>query len=357
MYKLLTPQNGEDRSFASAYAVNILKEITEYLGGKELVIPIKKYGNAIVKVDNGSLTERFLRILSDENQLIDYLCYGFKEQLQIIKKLKEYAYPNDKIFNRLGMTAYRKYYNGVSIDHFNEIMYDIFVTKIYDSEDDVFDKASFVHNSGLRVCPYCGKEWIMSTNRTKRQIDHFLPKRKYPFFALNFYNLIPSCDLCNENPNKGQKDPLDNNKYGLIYNPYIFKDTNIRFSFWMDKENLFNDDNFHLLLGYKTSEEQKGYDEFFDMSDRYEKHNVETANVVRVFMKRKASSFYQGFNIDDNWLNHMYNDLFAYDANNAIPSQQMLFKMKNDIFCQLTGIRKEEDFYTKRMAGRTETLR
>ena len=43
MYKLLTPQNGEDRSFASAYAVNILKEITEYLGGKELVIPIKKY--------------------------------------------------------------------------------------------------------------------------------------------------------------------------------------------------------------------------------------------------------------------------------------------------------------------------
>ena len=88
MYKLLTPQNGEDRSFASAYAVNILKEITEYLGGKELVIPIKKYGNAIVKVDNGSLTERFLRILSDENQLIDYLCYGFKEQLQIIKKLK-----------------------------------------------------------------------------------------------------------------------------------------------------------------------------------------------------------------------------------------------------------------------------
>ena len=53
----------------------------------------------------------------------------------------------------------------------------------------------------------------------------------------------------------------------------------------------------------------------------------------------------------------MYNDLFAYDANNAIPSQQMLFRMKNDIFCQLTGIRKEEEFYTKRMAGRTETLR
>ena len=178
MYKLLTPQNGEDRSFASAYAVNILKEITEYLGGKELVIPIKNYGNAIVKVENGSLTERFLRKLSDENQLMDYLCYGCKEQLQIIKKLKGCSYPDDKIFKRLGVTAYRKYYNGVSIDHFNEIMYDIFVTKIYDSEDGIFDKASFVHNSGLRVCPYCGKEWIVATNRTKRQIDHFLPKRK-----------------------------------------------------------------------------------------------------------------------------------------------------------------------------------
>ena len=34
--------------------------------------------------------------------------------------------------------------------------------------------------------------------KSKKQIDHFFPKRKYPFLALCYYNLIPSCDICNE---------------------------------------------------------------------------------------------------------------------------------------------------------------
>jgi len=69
-------------------------------------------------------------------------------------------------------------------------------TKLYKASD-------LLLNTGITVCPYCNRTFIQSIKRTngktKRtcQLDHFLPKDRYPYFALSFYNLIPSCSACN----------------------------------------------------------------------------------------------------------------------------------------------------------------
>lgn len=51
------------------------------------------------------------------------------------------------------------------------------------------------------VCPYCNRQHTTTirtkTKRTRPQFDHFLNKGTYPYFALSFYNLIPSCSTCN----------------------------------------------------------------------------------------------------------------------------------------------------------------
>ena len=39
-------------------------------------------------------------------------------------------------------------------------------------------------------CPYCGQ-------RTVKTLDHYLPKSKYPTYAVTPYNLVPSCSDCN----------------------------------------------------------------------------------------------------------------------------------------------------------------
>lgn len=54
----------------------------------------------------------------------------------------------------------------------------------------------------IDVCPYCNKNYtyiIMNKSKqyTRPDFDHFLSKEKYPYFALSFYNLIPSCQICN----------------------------------------------------------------------------------------------------------------------------------------------------------------
>jgi len=67
----------------------------------------------------------------------------------------------------------------------------------------------------VNTCPYCNRNTIYnlkySKNRTS-ELDHFYPIKKYPFFGLSFYNLIPSCKVCN-------KIKLDNAEKEYI-NPY-----------------------------------------------------------------------------------------------------------------------------------------
>lgn len=62
---------------------------------------------------------------------------------------------------------------------------------------------------GLNVCPYCNTQYTFtiktSRGKTRPQYDHFFKKSKHPYFALSFYNLIPSCYVCNANL-KGQKE-------------------------------------------------------------------------------------------------------------------------------------------------------
>ncbi|HAF27924.1 MAG TPA: hypothetical protein DCG75_02650 [Bacteroidales bacterium] len=114
--------------------------------------------------------------------------------------------------------------------------------------EDIFNYKSFrkstycrqlVIDLGLQhaTCPYCNDNKIdiidISTEDDNEKItkayldlDHFMPKSQNPFFALSFFNLIPSCHSCNSSE-KGDK-PFTNithtNPYYKCFNDqYFFK--------------------------------------------------------------------------------------------------------------------------------------
>ncbi|NVJ53851.1 MAG: hypothetical protein HWD90_09135 [Campylobacteraceae bacterium] len=67
----------------------------------------------------------------------------------------------------------------------------------------------------IDVCPYCNKNYTYtivnkSKQYTRPDFDHFLAKEKYPYFALSFYNLIPSCQVCNRTLKHTIEFSLDN---------------------------------------------------------------------------------------------------------------------------------------------------
>lgn len=61
-----------------------------------------------------------------------------------------------------------------------------------------------LNDLNLKVCPFCNREYIFkftdklkSENRIIATLDHYYDKDRYPFLAVSFFNLIPSCSICN----------------------------------------------------------------------------------------------------------------------------------------------------------------
>ncbi|WP_445947085.1 HNH endonuclease, partial [Shewanella sp.] len=78
-------------------------------------------------------------------------------------------------------------------------------------------------NIGLKnlTCPYCNLETIsiIQTNDKGKMLlslDHFYPKSLYPYLALSFYNLIPSCHNCNSNIKQDKNFTIETH-----INPYL----------------------------------------------------------------------------------------------------------------------------------------
>ncbi len=77
---------------------------------------------------------------------------------------------------------------------------------------------------GVKVCPYCNRMYtttLFGEYRIRPDFDHFYPKSIYPYLAVNLFNLIPSCSMCNKKKrnvaevfNKGENENLS-----IIY-PY-----------------------------------------------------------------------------------------------------------------------------------------
>lgn len=102
-------------------------------------------------------------------------------------------------------------------------------TKALETCKEIFKYNQFVRNKedaywplrelGVRVCPYCNRIYT-TTLPTKEELDkeesgrefmptratydHFYSQAQYPYLALSLFNLIPSCNICNQN--KSDKD-------------------------------------------------------------------------------------------------------------------------------------------------------
>lgn len=63
---------------------------------------------------------------------------------------------------------------------------------------------ALMEKMGVRVCPYCNQQYIYAIRfggkdgRYLGDLDHVMPKKAYPLFALSLWNLIPACKSCNQ---------------------------------------------------------------------------------------------------------------------------------------------------------------
>lgn len=146
----------------------------------------------------------------------------------------------------------------------------------------------------IRTCPYCNRSYTFSIDekmdeasdkrvRVKPEFDHFYPKAKYPCLALCFYNLIPSCPVCNHLKKEREID----------LNPYLIDTENspIYFNLKNEKEVKTAED---IVLEVKSSDGRgSGNIEVLGLQHLYNEHK----DYVKEMMDKAVAydkSYYDG---------------------------------------------------------------
>lgn len=291
--------------------------------------------NFLTGLPDGCYAQQFLEGAKDENNdFVRVLLMGsFEEQKTLIKQV-------DEDLNFLV---------GVDPDakkNFIEQMKKLFVNGMYNN-DKFFSKSEHVKRVDIEICPYCGRSYIYYADHptksnpntmVKPSIDHFLPKDVYPYLAVNYYNLIPSCTTCNNSPCKWTNDPIGNtHDKEYLMHPYFFDDNKISFSY-KPTTRLYDKSYIKVLMDCDNADLDLGYKTWLNLDQFYGKHNGMVKNLyVQLVGLQKAYQNYTGktFSVPKDFIDRLPEIVFGFNLAPDRAKEELMYKFKKDIFIQL----------------------
>jgi hypothetical protein len=216
----------------------------------------------------------------------------------------------------------------------NIILENLFIKSCYDKTT-VFSKFNFIRNINIDTCPYCNRGYIYSLsqkNKIKPEIDHFFPKTIYPFLGLSYYNLIPSCSICNGLEVKSQNDPI---KRGLV-NPYLVLSSDFLFSYEPLSSTIISSLLDKNSIKIKLVNNISGHLKVFKLAELYQQHadhvlelifksKIQYSQTYRDYLKKFSEN---GLQFSENEIDRML--LGNYSAENEI-HKRPLAKLYQDI--------------------------
>ena len=188
---------------------------------------------------------------------------------------------------------------------------------------------SFVKALGLETCPYCNRNYTFvvdsENGKLRPEIDHFYPKSIYPFLAMSFYNLIPSCTICNHTKSDTVKEDLDN-PYETTKDSYKFTYTPNSLDFATVENEKYNFDSFEISISGNESNI-----ELFKLEELYKQHKdivlellIKKAYYPQSYIEELEKSF--GFTQDE-----IYRYLFSNYNQDEDLHKRPLSKLVRDI--------------------------
>jgi len=91
--------------------------------------------------------------------------------------------------------------------------HDIIVTALCYADIRQYIYPQYIRQFKIKACVYCNAAFCVTDNDgvAYYTVDHWMPKSRYPHFAISFFNLVPCCFSCNRN--KGD----DGGEYFCLY--------------------------------------------------------------------------------------------------------------------------------------------
>ncbi len=194
----------------------------------------------------------------------------------------------------------------------------------------------------INACIYCNRQYILTISDDEKKIarpsfDHYLPQSKYPFFAVSLYNLIPSCQICNERLKLDEDLPKR-------CNPYLNKEDNIpfKFSFNLDENNLMPKEIVIKDLNLKF----KKFKEVFRIKTVYDAHIDFEVKDLYTFATKYSDTYLQSL-LEQIGLYYRlsqedaYRILFGTELYSKNDNNRPLSKLKRDLLEELGVIPKK----------------
>lgn len=297
---------------------------------------IGNQGTQVALTDEGRLIFRYLNkgdnlkkyLLTDAKKYRD-LIYYVEKRFPDLKKLRE----GDKTANKSLYQCLSK-----AFDAFG-----------YGDAD--FPRFALCKALGLKACPYCNAEDLttmeledIDKELRDSELDHFYPRKLFPYLAISLYNLIPSGTLCNGGNCKHEKDTY---KEGLTNLFELNGSEGIEFAMDIKGKGILSYDTFERSVEIETKvvdDALKDNCRIFLLKSRYRKEKSQTLRIwmmhkecesegYRKMVERKGRAL--GTTLDfEKW--------FAAETgiNTKNYNDHKLSKMSMDIWRQLEEIRK-----------------
>lgn len=136
-----------------------------------------------------------------------------------------------------------------------------------------FENKNYINVS---TCYYCNIDYVNSYNtrsktKNKFTLDHYYDKATYPYLALSFFNLVPSCYTCNSKLKKTEEfsnispSSKNFNFYKKVKFKLFFKENCKDF-------NVKSKEDIEIPLKERYSNEYDKYIEVFKLNERYQAH-------------------------------------------------------------------------------------
>lgn len=139
---------------------------------------------------------------------------------------------------------------------------------------------NYITRLGIKTCVYCNAQYAFAVTERKGyinyELDHYMPKSKYPYLCTTFMNLQPCCPKCNKKKSNRELDPNTEEIFELFKPegepivPRLFNLDNASIATYMVSA---ESKDLKILFDYPGNPKLKnGYEKFFQISTLYQAH-------------------------------------------------------------------------------------
>lgn len=327
MYKMSDPNKTKGKEHYGLYEQKVKDVIDTFIN--------PSLSTGIAKVQAGTYANKFLtEVKQDQNGLLKTLLMGtFAEQKALINHIE-----ND-------LNQWEKRKPGTRV-YFHSILKSVFVDEMYEKTT-VFDKSDHVKRVDNEICPYCGRSYIYFVDHPTKSnpntmvkpcIDHFLPKDQYPYLAMCYYNLIPSCTGCNNSPCKWTNNPIgDDRTHEYLMHPYEFDSSKIKFSY-VATPKVYDKNTVTVRMDCTNTDLDEGYKKWLNLDQFYGKHNGEVCKmyVQMVELQKCYRLFTQNnLHVPPDFVKKIPEIVFGFQLSDERASEELMYKFRGEVYEQM----------------------